>query len=345
MSLGSRQTTMLLLLRLLLLSAAEAKAEAKAAGLLDRAAALDAWWERGAPPAAWTVSRASDVGKGALQEIGAASKAKRVFRTHIGNESVVLKRASGATGGDDVYLEMVYLEALRGRPGVPRLRGAWREGDAVVYVVDDCGAEMGQTPGLKGKPVALAAAYRNRAAAAPLALARALLACFGSFASAGYVVDDFKAQQFTLDARGLIYLVDGPRLLADSALGRAVARSPKIYNARERACAVDADCPFAKEHLSCRGAGTCERGARGAPEARGKCLKGTCALLSEKTHVYDVANRPWLLPYIADRATGGDRAFLVALIRHASAEDPDDRPSFAELVGAIDRRVDGVTVN
>jgi len=35
----------------------------------------------------------------------------------------------------------------------------------------------------------------------------------------------------------------------------------------------------------------------------------------------------------------------VALIRHASAEDPDDRPSFAELVGAIDRRVDGVTVN
>ena len=41
----------------------------------------------------------------------------------------------------------------------------------------------------------------------------------------------------------------------------------------------------------------------------------------------------------------GDRAFLVALIRHASAEDPDDRPSFAELVAAIDRRVDGVTVN
>ena len=68
-------------------------------------------------------------------------------------------------------------------------------------------------------------------------------------------------------------------------------------------------------------------------------------MLSEKTHVYDVANRPWLLPYIADRATGGDRAFLVALIRHASAEDPDDRPSFAELVAAIDRRVDGVTVN
>ena len=38
---------------------------------------------------------------------------------------------------------------------------------------------------------------------------------------------------------------------------------------------------------------------------------------------------------------GGDDA----LIRHASAEDPDDRPSFAELVGAIDRRVEGASVN
>ena len=91
--------------------------------------------------------------------------------------------------------------------------------------------------------------------------------------------------------------------------------------------------------------GSCEPGARGAPEARGKCLEGTCALLSEKTHVWDVAHRPWLLPYVADRATGGDRDFLIALIRHASAEDPDDRPSFAELVAAIDRRVDGVTLN
>ena len=36
---------------------------------------------------------------------------------------------------------------------------------------------------------------------------------------------------------------------------------------------------------------------------------------------------------------------MIALIRHASAEDPADRPSFAELVGAIDRRVDGATVN
>ena len=110
-------------------------------------------------------------------------------------------------------------------------------------------------------------------------------------------------------------------------------------------CQTDDDCPPTKNNHSCRRPGSCEAGARGAPEARGKCREGTCALLSEKTHVYDVANRPWLLPYVAERATGGDRAFLLALVRRASAEDPADRPSFAELVGAIDRRVDGATVN
>ena len=119
----------------------------------------------------------------------------------------------------------------------------------------------------------------------------------------------------------------------------------KFLNAQRTTCQTDDDCPFTKNNHSCRRPGSCEAGARGAPEARGKCLEGTCALLSEKTHVYDVANRPWLLPYVAERATGGDRAFLVALIRHASAEDPDDRPSFAELVGAIDRRLEGATLN
>jgi len=58
--------------------------------------------------------------------------------------------------------------------------------------------------------------------------------------------------------------------------------------------------------------------------------------LSEKTHVYDVANRPWLLPFIADRAEGRDRLFLRSIIRKAGAGDPGMRPSFAELVDAID---------
>ena len=136
---------------------------------------------------------------------------------------------------------------------------------------------------------------------------------------------------------------DVPKPWREVQLGESALQ--KFLNSQRTKCQTDDDCPPTKNNHSCRRPGSCEAGARGAPEARGKCLNGVCALLSEKTHVWDVANRPWLLPYIAERATGGDRAFLVALIRHASAEDPDDRPSFAELVGAIDRRVDGVTVN
>ena len=75
----------------------------------------------------------------------------------------------------------------------------------------------------------------------------------------------------------------------------------------------------------------------GAPESKGKCGgDGVCLLLSERTHVYDVANRPWLLPFIAEKATGDVRDFLRDLIRRASAEIPEDRPFFAELVDRID---------
>ena len=51
--------------------------------------------------------------------------------------------------------------------------------------------------------------------------------------------------------------------------------------------------------------------------------------------MYDVANRPWLLPYIAERARGAANDLLLAVIRRASAKNPDDRPSFAELVNFI----------
>ena len=60
-------------------------------------------------------------------------------------------------------------------------------------------------------------------------------------------------------------------------------------------------------------------------------------VLSEKTHVFDVANRPWLLPFIAARAEGAARDLLLTVIQHASAENPDDRPSFADLVDRIGR--------
>ena len=61
--------------------------------------------------------------------------------------------------------------------------------------------------------------------------------------------------------------------------------------------------------------------------------ENACWVLSDKTHVWDVANRPWLLPFIADRAKDPEeRDLLRALIRRASAEAPEARPSFDELV-------------
>ena len=113
-------------------------------------------------------------------------------------------------------------------------------------------------------------------------------------------------------------------------------------------CVKDSDCPATVPQHSCPvaslgvrklddEAARCEPGSVGAPEARGKCMEETCERLSEKTHVWDVANRPWLLPFIAEKATGPAKSFLLRLIAFASEEDPDKRPDFGELL----RRVDG----
>jgi len=60
--------------------------------------------------------------------------------------------------------------------------------------------------------------------------------------------------------------------------------------------------------------------------------------LSEKTHVFDVANRPWLLPGIAARADDpASKTFLRGLIRLANQTRPEDRPSFAELLDRLDQ--------
>ena len=45
----------------------------------------------------------------------------------------------------------------------------------------------------------------------------------------------------------------------------------------------------------------------------------------------------WLLPFIAEKATGAERDLLLTLIRHASAHQPEHRPSFAEMVDHLDR--------
>ena len=103
------------------------------------------------------------------------------------------------------------------------------------------------------------------------------------------------------------------------------------------ACENDEDCPSTLDFHSCVPEESCPEGTRGAPESKGECRDGACVLISEKTHVFDSANRPWLLPFIAEKATGAERDLLLTLVRHASAHQPEHRPSFAEMVNHLDR--------
>ncbi len=165
-------------------------------------------------PPTWTVSKEEDV-PGPWQEVSGTNHAKQVFRASLHNKSVIIKRKHHDPRGHDlggmtIYKELLYLEALRGEPGIPELYGAWFEHAHATYVVQDCGSTIGAGAGSAGDPTRLSAAFVKRAETHPLHLARSLLACFQSWASAGFVQDDFYAPQFTLSDGGDIYLVDGP---------------------------------------------------------------------------------------------------------------------------------------
>ena len=191
----------------------------------------------------------------------------------------------------------------------------------------------------------LSPAFEGLAAERPLALARSIIGCFRSWARAGFLLDDFKPQQFTLKGED-VFLVDGPSLLEDSAIGAVVAAAfpkckdllpPPSVNAT---CAKDDDCPRTKAHHACARPGDCEAEARGAPEARGACRARACLGLSEKTHVYDLASRPWLLPAVARRARSpASVAVIERLCRKARADDPRDRPSFDSMIADLDRQI------
>ena len=158
---------------------------------------------------------------GPWQEVSGTNHAKQVFRASLHNKSVIIKRKHHDPRGHDlggmtIYKELLYLEALRGEPGIPELYGAWFEHAHATYVVQDCGSTIGAGAGSAGDPTRLSAAFVKRAETHPLHLARSLLACFQSWASAGFLQDDFYAPQFTLSDEGAIFLVDGPCLLYTS---------------------------------------------------------------------------------------------------------------------------------
>lgn len=99
--------------------------------LLARAAAVDTFFATSGPaPAAWTVSAPGDVPP-PWREIDTESFVKRIYRATVNGAPVVVKERVGEkaqasdTGGGTLYMELVYLAALRGRSGIPELYGAW----------------------------------------------------------------------------------------------------------------------------------------------------------------------------------------------------------------------------
>ncbi len=111
------------------------------------------------------------------------NKKKHVYLGHVNGDPVVIKTRHSGTdaGGGTLYMEMLYMEVLRGLPGIPYLYGAWSGEHRVSYVVRDCGAPIGLGPsGAGAEPTVMSSAYTDRAKHHPIQLARSLLACFQS---------------------------------------------------------------------------------------------------------------------------------------------------------------------
>ena len=142
-------------LRLLLAAAAAAERTVNMAGVVE----VDAWMHhRAPPPRRWDATDPAALG--AKWTKLSSGFYKEVHRATLGGDDVVVKRrklykadrkrAGGAAlRGEALYHErevrgeVLYLEYVRGLPGVPRLRGAWLDanGTRVTYAVDRAGQE------------------------------------------------------------------------------------------------------------------------------------------------------------------------------------------------------------
>ena len=170
----------------------------------------------------------------------------------------------------------------------------------------------------------------------PLKLARALLRCFRSWASAGFLLDDFKAQQFTLDGRGDVYLVDGPSLLRAFPVGEAVYRATSHHRQKNNLppppsnCRKNADCPSTKAHHACGVAGDCEAGARGAPTHRRTMYEHFGAASGGRRRRFRVA---------AVASTGGLRAERPTAVLGLQVESADEANVWRDRARALDALV------
>ncbi|KAH8044100.1 hypothetical protein JL722_14846 [Aureococcus anophagefferens] len=253
---------------------------------LERLERLDAWLASNtsaAPPAHWAVTAPSDV------------RAGSGFVLESGQKQVVASQLTGASGAQ------VIVKALRKAAG-PFAFGdrasdiAYFELVYLEYYLAD---------------------YDRRATEEPVALAIAWLRCLRSFGErGGFVLTDFKPEQFTLDSRGRISLPDlepgGPRPCG--------AAGPTLTCARSH-----------QNHHGCRYADCAN--ATGAPELAACEADGACARFDWRAHVFDAATRSWIFPRIISLARDrGAAKRLKKLLGPMTARDPRDRPQFSALL-------------
>ena len=87
-----------------------------------------------------------------------------------------------------VLFEILYLEVLRGAPGVPELYGGWRTEHGLVWVVQHAGEIIGQGKDRAGRLSILSDAYAAACRDRPLQIARAWFRCLHSIVEGGFVL-------------------------------------------------------------------------------------------------------------------------------------------------------------
>ena len=196
--------------------------------------AILAWMDKrryARAPAHWLVLNASQLNARHFWNRIGGGNSKDVYQTRLNTSAAtpVVTKVGHYRWSDDrhkaseIVREMLYLEYLRGLPGVPLLLGAYHSGSGnnktTTLVVRDSGGRRVITGGLhpykKEHPSEL---YTKLAQEQPLALALAILSCFQSFAErGGCLLFDFTPRQFTVshvNSTVRFELVDVPSVAA-----------------------------------------------------------------------------------------------------------------------------------
>ena len=236
-----------------------------------RTASVAAWFRGGPPPRHWTATLPNNYRGGALLGQGTFKKAFSV----LNRTDVVLKtRVMHGGARQQTWAEVLYLEFLRGKAGVPKLHGAWQEKRSVYYVVQRLSVPLVEN----SEP---SAAWLKTCRARPREAAVSLIEGVRSFADAGYFDAEhfLDGRKFALSEDGAVYLVDAPEPLATSPVRNVVDWALrgmwKDRNAtKDGTCVADKDCPRLRE----QGRGERVPGHKqAAREAGGWCRNGRCA--------------------------------------------------------------------